>query len=256
MLSAGILRKSEPNKQAVVVKENGLLKGLLIAALIAGYTLASHFSLVLPEGKKIAAALALGVPAVALAIFVFRGVGQRLANIAPVQKKSLMTFIAALLVVVPIAMGLWLAWPMVVENAASLYFVQHVGTNALLAWVFGHTLEAGRTPLVVSFARIVDPTLPNELEAYARKVTLAWTLFFVATCLVSVVLFVAAPLSLWSTFAVLLQWPSVAVFFVGEYVLRRYLFRQFKHASLKDGFDAYRIHQAGLDVKPAPASKL
>jgi hypothetical protein len=42
---------------------------------------------------------------------------------------------------------------------------------------------------------------------------------------------------------------------VGEYLLRRYLFRQFKHASLRDGFDAYRHHQAGPDAKPAALSK-
>lgn len=238
------------------MKEHGLLKGVLIAVLIAGYTFASHFALVLPEGKKIAAALALGVPAVALAIYIFQWASKRLASSLAVQKSGWIYLLASLFAVVPITMSLWLTWPIVVDNAATLYFVQHVGTNALLAWVFGHTLVAGSTPLVVSFAHIVDPVLPVELEVYARKVTLAWTQFFVMTCVISAILFTAAPLSVWSTFAVLLQWPSVAVFFVGEYLLRRYLFRQFKHASLRDGFDAYRSHQAGLDVKPVSASKL
>ena len=238
------------------MKENGLLKGVLIAALIAGYTFVSHFALVLPEGKKIAAALALGVPAVALAIFIFQWAAKLLVSRFSLQKAVSVPILAGALAVLPLAIGLWLMWPLVVDNAASLYFVQHVGTNALLAWVFGHTLLAGSTPLVVSFARIVDPVLPAEIEVYARKVTLAWALFFVATCAVSVVLFIAAPLAVWSTFAVLLQWPSVAVFFVGEYVLRRYLFKQFEHASLKDGFDAYRSHQSGIDARPESLSKL
>ena len=238
------------------MKDNGLFKGVLIAALIAGYTFASHFALVLPEGRKVAAALALGVPAVALVIFIFQWMGKQLANRFALQKSVWIPIVAGVLAVLPLAFSLWLMWPIVVDNAATLYFAQHVGTNALLAWVFGHTLMAGSTPLVVSFARIVDPVLPTEIEAYARKVTLAWALFFVATCAVSVVLFLAAPLAVWSTFAVLLQWPTVAVFFVGEYVLRRYLFRQFKHASLKDGFDAYRSHQAGIDARPESLSKL
>lgn len=237
------------------MKENGLLKGVLIAALIAGYTFASHFALVLPEGKKIAAALALGVPAVVLAIFIFQCMGKLLASRFIPQKSVWKTILAGVLAVLPLAVGLWLAWPILVDNAAILYFVQHVGTNAMLAWVFGHTLMAGSTPLVVSFARIVNPVLPAEIEIYARKVTLAWTLFFVVTCVISAVLFMTASLPVWSTFAVLLQWPTVVIFFVGEYVLRRYLFRQFKHASLKDGFDAYRSHQAGLDVKPVSLSK-
>lgn len=237
------------------MKENGLLKGVLIAALIAGYTFASHFALVLPGGKKVAAALALGVPAVALASFIFQWVGKLASNNFALQKSLWVSILASALAVMPIVFGLWLIWPFVVDNAAILYFVQHVGTNALLAWVFGHTLMAESTPLIVSFARIVDPVLPAEMEVYARKVTLAWTLFFVATCVISIMLFMAAPLSVWSTFAVLLQWPTVVIFFVGEYALRRYLFRQFAHASLKAGFDAYRSHQAGIDANSATLAK-
>lgn len=237
------------------MKENGLLKGVLIAALIAGYTFASYFALVLPEGKKIAAALALGVPAVVLAIFIFQWMGKLLASRFIPRKSVWKTILASALAVLPLAVGLWLVWPIVVDNAAILYFVQHVGTNAMLAWVFGHTLMVGSTPLVVSFARIVNPVLPAEIEAYARKVTLAWTLFFVATCVISAVLFIAAPLPVWSTFAVLLQWPTVVIFFVGEYVLRRYLFREFEHASLRAGFDAYRSHQAAIEAKSVSLSK-
>lgn len=237
------------------MNQNGLLKGVLIAALIAGYTFASHYALVLPEGKKIAVALALGVPAVAMAIFIFQWMAKRIAYRLALQNSVWVALAAIPIAVLPVAAGLWLIWPIVVDKTATLYFVQHVGTNALLAWVFGHTLMAGSTPLVVSFARIVDPVLPAEIEAYARKVTLAWTLFFVATCVISAVLFTAAPLPVWSMFAVLLQWPTVVVFFVGEYLLRRCLFRQFEHATLKAGFDAYRSHQAGVDSKPVPLSK-
>ena len=147
-----------------------------------------------------------------------------------------------------------MVWPLILANAQALYFAQHVGTNALLAWVFGHTLAARSTPLVVTFARMVHPDLPVEIEAYARKVTAAWTVFFLLTCVISVVLFSAAPLAVWSAFAVLLQWPLVAAFFVGEYLLRLRLFNQFKHASLKEGFDAYSQHQSRT-LPPACASK-
>lgn len=237
------------------MKEHGLLKGVTIAVLIAGYTFASHVALVLPEGKKIAAALALGVPAVVLATFMFQWAYKLIANRFYVQKSVWVLMLSGGIALPPVVFCLWLAWPFVVDNAAILYFVQHVGTNALLAWVFGHTLRAGSTPLIVSFARIIDPVLPAEIEVYARKVTMAWTLFFVATCVISGMLFMTAPLPVWSTFAVLLQWPTVMIFFVGEYALRRYLFRQYKHAGLKDGLDAYRSHQAGIDVKPVPFTK-
>ncbi len=226
-----------------------MFKAALIVVLIAGYALASHFALILPNGQAIAAALALGIPAVALVGFILQWTAKRLVNVTPVVRYAS----AILLSIVPLAVLLWQLWPVVVSNAQMLYLVQHVGTNALLAWVFGHTLVEGSTPLVVTFARIVHTHLPPEIEAYARKVTVAWTLFFIVTCVISVVLFTAAPLAAWSTFAVLLQWPSVAVFFVGEYVLRKRLFRHFDHASMKQGFDAYNQHrvqaQAVVDTK-------
>ncbi len=230
----------------------GWIKGTLMVGLIAGYALASHFALTLPNGRAVAAALAIGVPAVALAVFVFQGVAGRMAGRANAAVKF---SVSGLVAVLPMSAFLWMVWPLILANAQALYFTQHVGTNALLAWVFGHTLAAGATPLVVTFARMVHPDLPLEIAAYARKVTAAWTVFFLLTCTISAVLFFAASLAVWSAFAVLLQWPSVAVFFVGEYLLRRRLFSQFEHASLKQGFDAYNQHQSRT-APPACASKL
>ena len=228
----------------------GWFKAALMVVLIASYALASHFALILPNGRAVAAALAVGVPAVALGVFIFQWVAGRLASHA---NGSVRFPVAGMVAVLPIYAFLWIVWPLILANAQALYFAQHVGTNALLAWVFGHTLMAGSTPLVVTFARMVHPDLPPEIEAYARKVTAAWTVFFLLTCVISAVLFFAAPLAVWSAFAVLLQWPSVAAFFVGEYLLRRRLFSQVDHASLKQGFDAYNQHQSRS--LPASASK-
>ena len=233
----------------------GWFKGTLLVVLIAGYALASHFALILPNGRAVAAALAIGVPAVALSVFVFQWVARRLALNTRWRLQAGARFsVAGVVAVLPISAFLWGVWPLILANAQALYFAQHVGTNALLAWVFGHTLASGSTPLVVTFARMVHPDLPTEIEGYARKVTAAWTVFFLLTCAISAVLFFAAPLAVWSAFAVLLQWPSVAAFFVGEYLLRLRLFSQFDHASLKQGFDAYNQHQSRTPP-PACASK-
>ena len=232
----------------------GWIKGALIALLIAGYAMASHFALILPNGRVVATLLAIGVPAVGLMIFIFQWLARQPVLATGLPARSAGRFlVAGLLAVLPVTALFWGVWPALLAHAQALYFAQHVGTNALLAWVFGHTLAAGATPLVVTFARMAHPVLPAEIEAYARKVTVAWTVFFLVTCAISILLFFAAPLSVWSTFAVLLQWPSVAVFFVGEYLLRRRLFRQFDHVGLKQGFDAYNQHQSR--TPPASISK-
>jgi uncharacterized membrane protein len=234
----------------------GLLKGILMVVLVAAYVLASHFSLILPNGQAIAAALALGVPSVLIVVFVFQWAlktsDKFVAMSALAQNTVLRYGMTALLVAAPVGLFLWLAWPFFLSNAQVLYFAQHVGTNALLAWVFGHTLAAGATPLVVTFARMVHTDLPAEIESYARKVTIAWTAFFMITCIVSIVLFFAAPIEVWSGFGVLLQWPTVAVFFVGEYALRKILFKDFDHASMKQGLEAYQQHRLAAAAVEKP----
>ncbi len=230
-----------------MVAMNGLLKSGLAVVLVVGYALASHLALTLPGGKTIAAVLAVGIPAVVVMAWVFQWVFRRLANgvdkpLYTIVRVGLAGFIA----VVPVFAFLYLTWPLMLANAEAVYFAQHVGTNGLLAWVFGRTLADGSIPLIVTFAKMIHPTLPKEIESYARKVTVAWTWFFVITCVISVVLYVVAPLYVWSAFALLLQWPSVVVFFIGEYLLRKKLFKTFDHATLKQGFDAYRQSQSGV----------
>lgn len=223
---------------------NGVWKSGLAVALVVAYALTSHFSLILPGGKTLAAVLAVGIPAIILMGWGFQWVFNILANLRakplPAVLRGMLAFVV---VVVPVLAFLYLSWPFMLANADALYFVQHVGTNGLLAWIFGQTLSLGATPLVVTFAKMVHPALPKEIEIYARKVTVAWTWFFVLTCVISVILYLTAPLAAWSTFAILLQWPSVAVFFIGEYILRKKLFKKFDHATLKQGLDAYRQSQ-------------
>jgi uncharacterized membrane protein len=223
---------------------NGLLKSGLAVLLVVGYALASHLALTLPGGKTIAAVLAVGIPAIIAMVWLFQWVFNSLMSKAskplPVVLK---VATSSAIVIVPIFTLLYLTWPLMLANADAVYFAQHVGTNGLLAWVFGQTLSQGATPLIVTFAKMVHPVLPKEIEIYARKVTIAWTWFFILTCGISVILYFAAPLAAWSAFAILLQWPSVAVFFIGEYLLRKKLFKKFDHATLKQGLDAYRQSQ-------------
>jgi uncharacterized membrane protein len=223
---------------------NSLWKSGSAVALVVAYALASHFALILPGGKTIAAVLAVGIPAIIAVGIVFQWTLKWLTNESGKSLHLVLRIVLAVIfAVVPVVAFLYFTWPYMLANADAVYFAQHVGTNGLLAWVFWQTLSQGSTPLIVTFAKMVHPALPKEIEIYARKVTVAWTWFFVLTSGISVMLYFAAPLAAWSAFAILLQWPSVAVFFVGEYLLRKKLFKNFDHATLKQGFDAYRKSQ-------------
>jgi uncharacterized membrane protein len=119
-----------------------------------------------------------------------------------------------------VAFLVW-TWPRLHNPVSWLYFAQHVSINAVLGLLFGRTLLPGRQPLVSTFASLVHPVMTPALTRYTRRVTLAWTLFFAVSALVSIVLFVLAPVAVWSVFANLLALPLVLAMFVIENEVRK-----------------------------------
>jgi uncharacterized membrane protein len=123
--------------------------------------------------------------------------------------------------------------------AGSLYVSQHVAIHLLLALVFGLTLQAGREPLVTALARRVHGTMTPAMAAYSRKVTGAWTGYFVAMATLSIVLYVVAPFDVWAAFANLVTPLAILLMFVGEYLLRYRLHPEFERATLAQAVRAY-----------------
>lgn len=122
---------------------------------------------------------------------------------------------------------------------AAAYGIPHAVIYASLLWLFGHTLRHGVEPLVTRLARRVHGTLPPEMAAYTRGVTVAWCIFFTAQLAVSALLFSFASLSIWSLFVNVLNLPLLALMFAGEYVYRSLRHREFPHASFLDGIRAF-----------------
>jgi len=137
------------------------------------------------------------------------------------------------------AAGLWL----LVQNAQAqlVLFLPPVALNAAFAWLFGHTLGAGRMPLIERIVRLLHPPsepLPAGVLPYARRLTAVWTALFACLALVNAVLALCAvpggvlgrigiappwpvPLAAWSWFANVLNYLLVAALFALEYAYRR-----------------------------------
>jgi uncharacterized membrane protein len=114
----------------------------------------------------------------------------------------------------------WL-WPSLRQNAALLYFIEHLGTNLALAALFGKTLFAPGEPLITHFARIVNNGVLSERQLrYTRQATLAWALFFLANATLSTLLYVLAPHAVWSFYASLLTAPLIGLMFIAEHLWR------------------------------------
>lgn len=100
------------------------------------------------------------------------------------------------------------AWPYLRENIATLYFVQHLGTNLALGTLFGISLLGERQALVTQFALLAHNGKISPAQArYTRQVTLAWTLFFFVTAALSIGLFGWAPPAAWSMLPTCCRFP-------------------------------------------------
>lgn len=124
----------------------------------------------------------------------------------------------------------------IVENYMWFYLFQHAGINAGLTIFFGMTLFGQNTPLITRFAAIVHEELTPGQIRYTRKVTIAWTLFFLATAVISVGLFLFAPIEAWAFFANALYLPLTILMFAGEYLIRLRVLPDIKHVSLVETF--------------------
>ncbi|MBK8325362.1 MAG: hypothetical protein IPL06_22530 [Betaproteobacteria bacterium] len=140
------------------------------------------------------------------------------------------------------ALGLYLLWGAVESHFQTLYFLEHAGTNLLLAIMFGRTLSGTAEPLCTRFARIVHGTLTPELAHYSRQVTVAWTVFFLVVTLASCALYLGGFMAAWSVLANFLTLPLVALMFIVEYAVRRRVVKQGSPGHILDGIAVFWRH--------------
>ena len=195
-----------------------------IAALVVGYPLLAHYTNESAHSRNLGALVAIA-PVVLIAV--------------ALAWRSRRRFIM-LGVLVLLCIALWAGWPALENHFCLVYWLQHVGMQLILFVTFGRTLIAGRQPLCTRFAQAVHAPLTPRHEIYARQVTIAWTLFFAAMALISTLLFFLAPLATWSVFANLLTLPLVALMFIAEYWVRRWVLPDLRHTRILDAVRAYR----------------
>ncbi len=115
---------------------------------------------------------------------------------------------------------------------AILLYAPAVLINLALAFAFGRSLRAPREAAITTFARMEHAELPADLALYTRRLTLVWTALFAAMAVIALVLALGGSLAVWSTFTNVVSYLLVAVLFAGEHAVRRWRFRQYRHASL------------------------
>jgi uncharacterized membrane protein len=127
----------------------------------------------------------------------------------------------ALLAAAAVAALLRQYWPVLEGSFTWVYLIQEAGFYSLMAASFGQSLLGDRVALCTQLAdKIHGPLTPQEV-LYTRRVTAAWALFFILIFLVTVGLFLFAPLRIWSLFANFCVLPLIGLMFVAEYAVRK-----------------------------------
>lgn len=195
-----------------------------------------------------------------------------LAHLAVETTSPALTVASLALLAVPalapkLARGSLAAWGVAILTCAALallasrkwvwlpLYAPSVCGDAFMAWVFGHTLAAGRIPLIERMVRRLhgapDEPVQPDIARYARSLTAAWAVLFAALGTISLALALCAepngilplldvvppvsvPQSAWSWFANVAEYGIAAGFFIAEYLYRRRRFPQQPYSGLVD----------------------
>jgi uncharacterized membrane protein len=123
-------------------------------------------------------------------------------------------------------------WPVLERHYSLVYLIQESCAYTLLGLTFGRSLLPDRVALCTTLAdKVHGPLSPRELK-YTRQVTAAWTLFFFAVTVGSLLLYALAPLRVWSIYINFCAMPLVGTMFIAENLVRRLVLPQVKKAGL------------------------
>jgi uncharacterized membrane protein len=218
-----------------------LLALLLPIALLGAYDGLAHYVSTFPDAARWAIAITL-LPAASLALGLL---ARRLGRLAA---------IVAGLAAAAAGVLLWPAQSAFGEHLSGLYLAQHLGTNLTLVLYFGRSLGAGRTPVCTTFAAVVHPAMPPRVARYTRRLTLAWTLFFVLSAATSALLYAFATTQAWSLFSNVLYLPSLILMFAAEGLVRRCVLPPEERCGIADSIRAYLASSRPADAAPAHPS--
>lgn len=200
-----------------------IARGVGIAAAIAAYAVLMHHVNASGQAGIMGAFLAM-VPVFLIGLAMLSNIRLRLGGLLLLGLSGLL---------------LWMTWQTIAQHSGLLFWLQDMGLLLTLLATFGRTLIGGRTPLCVTFAEMVHGPLSAAHERYARRVTVAWVVFFGLLATISTLLFLLTPLAVWSVYANFMVLPLVALMFVAEYLVRRRVLSDASHGHILDAVNAY-----------------
>ncbi len=131
-----------------------------------------------------------------------------------------------------LAAVLFYVWPVLAKNFSLFYLVQESSVYGILGLTFCRSLRRDEIAVCTRLADKVHGPLSRQEVRYTRRVTGAWSIFFFTVSSVSILLYLAAPLRIWSIYINFCVLPLVAAMFIGEYLVRRRVLPQIRRVGL------------------------
>jgi uncharacterized membrane protein len=175
------------------------------AVLVVGYAALSHYSASSPDAKGLGAALSVAPVLLIGLIFAWRWTQP----------------LTALLIAVSSCALLYHFWPAIERNYEWADLVQQCAVYGLIAATFARSLLAGRVPICTQLANTMHGALTPAEIVYTRRATVAWVVFYVLMTAAILVLFVAAPLRIWSLFVNFGAIGLMIIMGIADHALRR-----------------------------------
>lgn len=201
-------------------------RGLQCAAvclIVAAYAGLCHYSYALGGSRDLGAALCVAPLTLVALVFGWR------APSVPV----------ALGVTAGLAVLLTILWPFITRNFSLCYLVQEGGVYCLLGATFARTLLPHHVPICTRLADKVHGPLSALEVTYTRYVTAAWSVFFFSVAAMSMLLYVTAPIRVWSIYINFCVIPLNGLMFIGEYWVRRRILPGEPRAGILDAVRVY-----------------
>ena len=124
--------------------------------------------------------------------------------------------------------------------------VPHTFIYLGLLAIFGWSLRPRSDAIVTALARHMYGAIPQDMILYTRRVTWGWCGYFAAQLGTSLILYLTAPLGVWSFFVNVLNVPLFTAMFLAEQWVRPFFLRDAPTHSPSDVLRMLGIIKAGL----------
>lgn len=213
-----------------------IFRTIALVSLFVGYIWLSHLALLTADPHNLwrqAAMLAVLAPIIGIGAWAVAALARKFA-LPALTRHALAAMTVLALSAASVAL-----WPHMLRRLDWIYLAQHIASNLFLGWFFARTLFPPRVPLITTLAQTLHGPLPDKIMRYTRSATMAWSLFFAAQVLISLLIFHFLSIETWSLFANVLNWPMVAAMFIGEFLCRKIANPDFHPASMRESIAAY-----------------